>query len=373
MEFFIELQKKFLINNINNIKKISQVQIAPVLKANAYGHGIKEIIQILREDKDIKRICLLSYSESQEARKHGWKKNIIILDPTIDIKYNSKYEYIIKSFEFLHSIIQYAKINNKIIKAHIKCNCGLNRMGFNIEEIPFLIDILKKNIKYIKVVGITTHLPRINYEITNEIKLQLDLFQKITTSIKTELHLKNNIMIHPFGSRGFNLIQKHNIPCNMIRSGGLIYGLIENEYQEIIKQKNSEIKFQQIMTLKAQISHIRTIEKGDFIGYGNNYQTNKNMKIAIVNFGYGYGYSSKMVQCPYGGYFDGNYFPFVGIIAMNHIFLEIPSHIEKINIGNYITLTSNEYLPIIQISSLLKNREYVFTASLNSNIPKIII
>lgn len=376
MNFFIELRKEFLLSNIKYIAQVSKCQLAPVVKANAYGHGMKEVITILKEEKSIRRICIISYAEAWKACRSGWKKKIILLNPCNKIQYHKQFEYFVYSFELLQNLIVYAKEKAVSFNIHIKCNCGLNRLGFNGDEFDNLINLLNENNQYIKVVGIGTHLPRINYVMNEEIANQLVLFNTLVQRVKSKLKVSKNLMIHPFGCRGFNLVDQYNIPCNMIRPGGLIYGLIKKEYREIIKKKYSDVEFKQIMTLKAGISQVRYVKKYDYAGYGDMFYFKESTRLIVVNFGYGFGYNIQMLKSPFGGYINGYYLAFGGIIAMNTMLLNMPDDMPVPSTSDYVVLTSHE-CNLLQIAELsiqyLEGREYVFSASLNSNIPKIIV
>jgi alanine racemase len=376
MDFFIELRKEFLLSNIKYIAQVSKCQLAPVVKANAYGHGMSEVITILKEERSIGRICIISYAEAWEARRSGWKKKIILLNPGHKIEYHKQFEYVVYSFELLEKLVIYAKEKAVSFNIHIKCNCGLNRLGFNVDEFDNVINFINQNDQCIKIVGVATHLPRINYVMNEEVASQLTLFNRFVERVKSECKVSRKLMIHPFGCRGFNLVQQYKIPCNMIRPGGLIYGLIKKEYREIIKKKYTDVEFKQVMTLKAGISQIRHVNKDDYAGYGNMFYFKEATRIIVANFGYGFGYNIQMLQSPYGGYINGHYLSFGGIIGMNNILLKIPDNMVEPITSDYIILTSHEcdLLHVTELSiRYLEGREYIFSASLNSNIPKIIV
>jgi alanine racemase len=251
----------------------------------------------------------------------------------------------------------------------------MNRFGFNKDEITKLIEIITSNENYFKVVGICTHLPRLNYYINDEIIKQLELFDKMKKMLQNIFGL--NLLIHPFSSKGINCINEYYPSTNLIRTGGLIYGLLNHEQKRSYNNHfGKENQLKQILTLKTKITEIRKIKENEYIGYGENFYTCKDQIIAISSFGYGYGCSILLLQAPMTGYCNNEYISFFALIGMNALFFNITNMKKKPKCGDYIILTDNTY-PQLHAAHLsnqyIGGREYTFTAILNQNINRNII
>lgn len=375
MDYFIEINAKYFFNNIETIKNITNCIIAPVLKSNAYGHGIKEIVGLLNLYKNINYICVAYSNEAIKVRESGWQNKVIIMSSSIDsIEIDNNFQYFIYSFDFLLILLKKAIVNKIIFQVHIKLNCGMNRFGFNYNEINSLIKFLIDNKEYIKVVGVASHLPRLNYLCNEEINQQIILFNRLVKKIQKVFGY--DLLIHPFSSKGMNLIKKTKASCNMIRVGGALYGLLNSEQKKTLLIENKNYDLKQIMTLKAKVIMIRKVKKNEYIGYGENYQAKKNITIAIAAFGYGYGYSVSLLKADFSGYCNNKYISFAGLIGMNALFFDITNVKNEILLGDYIELTNDEKIEInaANLSNLyIGGREYTFTTMLNAFIPKIII
>jgi alanine racemase len=374
MDYFIEINATYLFNNIEIIKNITNCAVAPVLKSNAYGHGIKEIISLLNLYKDINYVCVAYTDEAIKVRNAGWQNNVIIMSAVADsIEIDNKFQYFVYSFDFLLILLEKAVVNRIVFQVHIKLNCGMNRFGFNDNEINSLIKLLIDNKQYIKVVGIATHLPRLNYLYNQEITEQITLFNTLVKKIQKVFG--SGLLIHPFSSKGMNLISKTKASCNMIRVGGALYGLLNSEQKKTLLIENKNFDLKQIMTLKAKVIMIRKVKKNDYIGYGENYQVKKNATIAIAAFGYGYGYSISLLKSIFGGYCNNQYISFAGLIGMNALFFDITNVKNKLSLGDYIILTADKKIEInaANLSKLyIGGREYAFVTMLHESIPKII-
>jgi alanine racemase len=374
MPLQIIIDKKSLLNNIKIIKEISGCEINPVLKLNAYGHGIKEILSILQESTpDINRICVAYTHEAITCIQLGWKKQILILGDSINIIDHPQCEYVLLNKEMLESILKMKK--NYTCKIHIKCNVGLNRFGFSINEISHIMKEIKQD-DLLEVVGICTHLPRLDFIMTEEIENQITQYHMMQNEIEKILGRKVKDT-HIFGSKGINLIKKYNIQCNVVRTGGALYGLLTTEQLAIIENDFPTGQLKQVMTLQTPIMGKRIVEKNEYIGYGLTGLTSETTYLLICDCGYGYGfYPSNQKDMP-AGLYKNEYLYFAAGIAMNNIFLKISKSLyEDIQIGDYITLSSQQDPSIMAANISVKNlegRAYMYTATLNNTINKIII
>lgn len=362
-DFFITLSKKNFLKNIENIIKKTGKSVAPVIKSNAYGHGIKEIIKILLELPVIERVCVAYITEAQEAKKYGWKKQIIVMSPTTELQYNNQYEYFLYSFDFLDQMIKKYKKNK--YKIHIKIDVGLNRLGFREHEIDLLLSLLSDHKEKIEVIGICTHLPRVNYDFTDEIKNQMKLFIDIVNKVK---NFFPQILVHPFSSKAIPFIKKFESYCDFLRLGGSIYGLLNSE-----QKTKLDFELKQIITIKAKIISIKSVKKDSYVGYGIKGMTTEDTNLAVTSFGYGYGLIANFSECY--GYYNKMLFPVIGLVAMNNITFNLQNSNNSPVVGDYMTLTSIEH-PAISAGNISYHfaggREYYFTAFLHPNIKRYI-
>jgi alanine racemase len=162
---------------------------------------------------------------------------------------------------------------------HIKIDTGMHRLGFQEQDLPLLIETLK-NTPSIKVKSILSHLATSD-DLENQdfANAQIALFEKLSQAIIKALkiqpirHMLNTSGISNFG----------NSQYDMVRLGIGLYG-ISNDPKE---QKYLE----NVGVLKSVISQIRTIQKGESVGYGRKFIASKPTKIATIPIGYADGIS----------------------------------------------------------------------------------
>ena len=227
-----------------------------MVKANAYGHGLKEIAHILRCEKV--KLGVATIREAKVLRKY-FKGEILIVEP---IKFFDE----ICDFQFV--VDDYASVNEVVKrglteKCYIKINTGMNRFGFKYDDLKTLKKIAKQTNK-IKFKGLLTHFSCLdNEEIT---AIQYQRFCKIRKLFSKNLSVS-------FG--GSNVIDK-NFEFDECRVGIGFYGYeCEN--------------LKPIMEIKSNILKIVTLKDGEGLGYGNSFISQGKSKIGVVGLGYGDG------------------------------------------------------------------------------------
>ena len=268
---------KNLRDNLDYLKSISlNADIYPVIKANAYGHGLVKIAKILQEE-NVKGGCVATINEVRELLDAKISFSILHLGKisysNIDL-YNNNVIATINSIDDVKEIDKLC--NNKFkIRAHIKIDTGMSRMGCNIAEFKniFKLSMMSDNII---VEGIYSHLA--NSDIKNEAynKTQIKLFNEILDTLDLR---KYNLKIHLLNSGG--LFNFKDLKYDIIRSGIAVYGISPLGFPHK--------KLKPVMTLKAPVVLNKKINKDTMVGYGCTFKAQKDMKISIVQCGYGDG------------------------------------------------------------------------------------
>lgn len=277
MDFFnsLNLNKENLLNNLKIIKnKAKDKKICAMVKANAYGHGLKNVVLMLRNVVDFFGVA--NTEEALEVRQYSYKSKILICGNINKEKLASiilsDISISVFSLKDLYEIIKIAKQTKNKAKIHLKLNTGMNRLGFKDEKtIKKAINIIENNKEYLVLEGVFSHL------FCSESK---ELSQKQYLKFINFLNLFKNlscINIHLENSRGlFNNVDSFNI-CNMVRVGISLYGLsIENE------------KLKPVLSLKSKIIAKQKVCKEEFVGYGKEILENAGV-VGILPIGYGDG------------------------------------------------------------------------------------
>jgi alanine racemase len=253
-----------------------------MVKAFGYGNGGFEIAKLLEHHK-VDYLGVAFADEGISLKNAGITLPIMVLNPETTsfsaiIQY--KLEPEIYSLKGLNAFLKIAKIRKlQHFPIHIKLDTGMHRLGFEEENLAELISTLKDN-NLVTIKSILSHLATSDdlehQEFTHS---QITLFQKLSSKLMTELHIKP--IRHILNTSGIS-----NFPqaqYEMVRLGIGLYG-ISNDVEE---QKYLET----VGTLKSIISQIRTIHAGESVGYGRRFVADKQSKIATIPIGYADGIS----------------------------------------------------------------------------------
>ena len=271
------INKKNLIYNFNYIKKYvgNNVNIMPVVKANAYGHGVVEICKILSECK-INGFCVALLSEVIHMRNNQIKNKILhlgSLEYTFDpILLDEKLILTINNNDDVLFLNKIGQIHNHQFKVHIKIDTGMTRLGILSKEIEIIKDSLSRS-KFLIVEGIYSQLSSADEDNQSCTDIQRDTFIKVSNYFCSEFSTIK--LKHLTPSAGLLKSKKNHF--NMVRPGLSIYGVNNVSESHPLKP---------VMCLKAPVSLIKSIKKGLDIGYNRTYTARNDMKVAILQVGY---------------------------------------------------------------------------------------
>ena len=264
-------------HNLNFIKSISENKdgLIAVVKANAYGHGILEISKKLVE-LGISRLSVASVSERKLLRENVVNCNIMVFYPD-PYELNDLINYSLEPAIYLKEVFKtFTKLllNKKNLgySIHLKFNTGLNRLGFNYEEMNWIIKRIPKT--PVKILSIYSHLAASENQKGNMVtKKQLEIFDKIQ---KKFYAFDSRIKYHLLNSSGI-----FNYPENQydwVRSGISLY--------EYSNNPNWDRKLLPVAELVTKIIQIHNVKKGESVGYNNGWFAKKKSRIAIIPLGH---------------------------------------------------------------------------------------
>jgi len=318
------ISKSNLINNLNEFKaNYPKVSFAPVLKSNAYGHGLVEVAKILdKEDKPF--FVVDSLFEAKTLRENDIKSEILIIGYTSPENISAnKLAGISFTFTSLNQLSVFAQTINKITKIHLKIDTGMHRQGIVFEEVTNVIKIIKNNPNII-LEGICSHLADADNQDSSFTKKQIENWNKAVKIFKENFDSLKYFHLSATAGTKYS----ENIESNVARLGIGLYGAIE-----------TNIKLKPVLEMQTIISSIKTIQKEESVGYNLTYKSVAESKIATVPAGYFEGVDRRLSNC---GFFKigKNFCPIIGRVSMNITSIDI-SNIPEAKEGNRVIILSN--------------------------------
>ncbi len=268
--------KQNLISNFNSIKQqVKKAKICAVVKANAYGVGVKETVKALSGKCDF--FAVSNCVEAHEVRKIDSKTPILVLMPVkqSELKFCEQNNISI-TIQNSHELLNLAKQNLKI-NVHIKINTGLNRFGETSTKDFLIIQEIFANYPNLNFEGIFTHFACSDREDETYFNMQFEIFKKYLDLIYPEFKPIRHCCNTAAALKGGEKL------LDMVRIGKGLYGF--NPIQKI-----SDITLKPVIEVHTRILNIFNISKGEYVGYNTNFKAPKDMKIATIQIGFADGY-----------------------------------------------------------------------------------
>lgn len=317
------VQEKKVLENLSFFeKKHSTCRIAPVLKSNAYGHGLIPIAKIF-DKKHLPFLCVDSYFEALSLRNEGITTPILILGftPFVNIK-NSKLKNVAFSILSLAELEYLSKKLKQSRQFHLEINTGMNRHGINLDEINSAGILIRGN-KRIHIEGIFSHLADADSSQSQQTNEQIERWNSVVNIIRTEF--PGIRFAHLAATAGSAFSER--ISANVIRVGLGLYGIGFPELNPVL-------------TMKTSISSIHKIYPGQKIGYNGTFVAEKEMTIATIPAGYAEGIDLRLSNAGFVSV-QNILCPFVGRVSMNIAIIDI-TPLPTITIGEPVTIFSVE-------------------------------
>ncbi|MBE6779727.1 MAG: alanine racemase [Ruminococcaceae bacterium] len=365
-----EIDTKALIHNLNLFKaKLNGKKLMAVVKANAYGHNASDLCPIL-EQNGADWFAVSNINEAISLRECGIKKPILILGytPVEMVRELEKYNIsqCVYSSEYANKLSALAVFYGIKIKAHIKLDTGMSRLGFNCksDDLPELSDALAAaKMPNIICEGVFTHFAVADRNKAQEdgfTQKQYELFVKACDSFKAEGF--NETIYHCCNSAGALLDSDKHL--DMARIGISLYGLSPSSSLEL------EDELIPVMTVKSLVSLVKEIKIGDTVSYGRTFKCDKPMKIATVTAGYADGYPRLLSNQGFV-YINGHRADIVGRVCMDQFCVDV-TDIADVKMGDEVLLFGKD-LKVDLLADLCGTINYEITCGISPRVPRVIL
>ncbi|MDP2560650.1 alanine racemase [Psychrobium sp. 1_MG-2023] len=345
------ISRKAVLHNFNRINSLApHSKIISVLKANAYGHGLLEMANILT---DTDAIGVARLEEALALRAGGVVKPILLLEgffqlSDIEILLTNNLQTVIHSLEQVEMLEQISLSGQ--LNVWLKVDTGMNRLGIHAREFEDIIRRLK-NIDYIaQPFNYMTHFAcadDLNNPFTQQ---QAEQFYQLVDGQVGELTLANSAAILAWP-------QTH---ADWIRPGLLLYGC-----SPMINRTGKQDGFEPAMTLTSSVIAIKSLQAGEKVGYGSSWSTTQDTTLAVVAIGYGDGYP-RHAKTGTPVLINGQRFPIVGRVSMDMITVDIGLQ-HQVRCGDDVTLWGAE-LPVEEVAQYADTICYELILQLTSRV-----
>lgn len=343
----LEINKSNLEKNLKIVRSINKNLIC-VIKDNAYGLGIENILPILLENKcDYFAVAYIEEAvkiqkllENLKLKNQNSKIKVMSLNyvKPENVGYAIRNNIELTVFNF-SQLLDYLKIldeffENMTLKIHIKVNSGMNRLGFDKNEILELVKIVKKynlnnkSKNRLEIISIFSHIS--DAENQSETEKQVEKYEKIL-----KIFSQNNVRYRYSHLQASPLLFKYGKKYNydFARIGMALYGM---------EPLSTDVGLLDVITVKSKIINIRNVKKNDKVSYGSKGIVKHDSKIGIVAIGYAHGLQ-KQIENSGEAYIlvNGQKAKIIGEICMDMIFVDL-TNIENVKMNDEVVIIGSQ-------------------------------
>ena len=356
---YLEVNLPQLRKNVEAIRAhVQPAKVMPMIKANAYGHGVDGVAPFLEPNVDYFGVAVLE--EGIHLRELGITKPILvaggILPEQVPLFAEHDLTLTGSSIELLDAAEEISRSSGKRIKIHLKIDTGMERVGVHeYEAEPFIEHSLK--LRHVHIEGIYTHFANSEDADLVHARLQLERFQEVLNIYDKRSvphpqlrHMANSAAILQFPESYFDLV----------RPGLITYGVYPSGVAE-------SVEIAPALTWRSRVAYSKITKPGRPVSYGSLWQAEAETRLVTIPCGYADGYFRRMTNRAQVIVNQRKY-PQVGRICMDQFMVNVGS--DDAQVGDEVVLLGNG-ISAHDLAELMGTNEYEVLTSISARVPRV--
>ncbi len=356
-----------LAHNVCETRRVTpgSSMIMAAVKADGYGHGAVEVSKVFLEN-GADRLATATLGEAMQLRRQGVEAPILVLGYVPEYLYPLLLEHNVSTAVYrlghAKALSASALEAGREAVVHVKVDTGMGRLGFSVEEAAdAIMEIV--SLPGLEVEGVFTH-----FAVSDEA-------DKTYTRGQFEKYMR---VIQELGDRGFDVPVKHvsnsaaviDLPeysLDVVRPGSMLYGLYPSPHID-----HKRVDLLPAMTLKAKVSHVKTVPPGTGLSYGLTHITQRESRIATLPVGYADGYSRGLSNVGEVT-IDRRRAPIVGKVCMDQCMVDV-TDICQVKVGDTVTLfgDGSDGAPTVEeVAGWLGTIPHEVTCGVGRRVPRV--
>ncbi len=365
---WLEISRNALLGNLRNISNRFQdgTKTLAVIKANAYGHGLLEVAECLRDEVEFFGVSTIE--EAMLLRQKYENASILLFGihsrDSIRQAVQARISLCVSGSGDAREIFDAAVRAGIPAKIHVKIDTGMGRLGIPVWEAQSEIrHISMMDMVYLE--GIFTHFAQSERPDDSFTLKQIASFTEII-----EWAERNGIhFLYRHASNSGGVFNYPEARLNLVRPGIALYGMMPGT------SVRPGFEPEAVLSWKARIIQLKNLSKGESTGYGRTYITDRDTTIGIIPVGYSHGYpfglSNKgVVLC------GGKRYPVAGRVSMDYLAIDFGADGGKIRKGDIVTLIGRDGDETISAELLAggaKTIVYEIVTRIGAHLPRIVV
>ncbi len=338
------LSTQNLLHNLSVVRQYAAGRsIIAMIKANAYGHGIRSTA--LRLEPYVENLGVASIDEALALRKVGVRKPITLMEGVFEPD-----ELLIAACNNFHVVFHhevqidwlYSMRLPQPISTWLKIDTGMGRLGVVVADAQRLYQKLAAHGSVAYQPGLMSHFACADDTQNQRNQYQISQFRLITSLINAPTSFSNSPALFNFN--------KDEIQDDVVRPGLALYGI-----SPIAGVSATSLGLKPVMTLQTRLIAVRVFERGDTLGYGARFVCPERMPVGVIAMGYGDGYP-RTARDGTPVLVNGIRCHIVGRVSMDMLMIDLRNY-SQAKIGDQVMLWGDG-LPIEDVARHTDNIPY---------------
>ena len=362
-----EINLEALRFNLNSITSHlpDGVKMMAVVKADAYGHGVKQIARCLQSE-GVEDFGVAIAEEGQTLREIGVEGSILVFGGCYpgqeDLFFSNSLVPTVYDLPTLKNLSTLAQLKGKQFPYHLKVDTGMGRLGIGPDDIGIFLE-KAQTYEGMKLKGVFSHLSSADEADLTYTRKQVSMFEKVLA--ESEVLNNGSVVRHVANSAGTLLHKGHWF--DMVRAGLSLYGINPGNAK-------TPVDLQPVMSFKTRVGFIKQVPANTALGYNRTFKTKKTSIIATLPVGYADGLN-RLLSNRGQVIINGNYAPIVGAVAMDSILVDV-SEIPEAKSGDEVVIIGeqgNLKISAWDVAHWSSTIPYEVLCGLTSRVPRFYI
>ena len=354
--------------------------LLPVIKANAYGHGLEAVASVLVA-RGVEQVGVNELAEGLWLRERYPELDIIVLGqarhPDIETLVSAKLQLVAVREDALRLASAAAVAHGTIARVHLKLETGAHRQGLSSEALLPLARLLR-DLPCVEFEGLSTHFAYI--EDTTDpsfARQQLARFKEGVAALAAE-------GIRPRRLHAANTAATLNMPetrFDLARVGIGLYGLWPSQ-ETLISAMSAAMsagaqggvsELRPVLSWKTRVVELKTVPAGGYIGYGRSFRATSPLRLAVLPVGYYDGYDRGLSNLAHV-LIRGQRAPLRGRVCMNMCMVDV-TDVQGVTLDDEVVLlgrSGDEQIRAEDLASLIGTIHYEVTTRIHERLPRIL-
>lgn len=370
---WVEIDRDAILQNLRALKqRVAPAALMAVVKGNAYGHGLREVAGIVRDEADWFGVNALHEAEALRGDDH--ERPVLILGAMPPEQAHSVvcagFRQVIYDHATAATLAAVAERVRSQVRVHIKVETGTNRQGVQGDDLQMLATLVRSSL-HLQLEGLYTHYA--NIEEAGDFTYAEHQLARFAAAVEA-VEAGGAVPVKHTACSAAAILYPQTY-FNLVRVGVSLYGLWPSEATRRAACTGAQpLELRPALTWKTRIAQVKDLAPDETVGYGCTFRTERPTRLAVIPVGYyeglDRGLSNRGVALV-----RGRRVPFAGRVCMNMSMLDV-TECPGVTAGDEVVLLGrqgDEQVTAEEMAALLETINYEVVTRIGASVPRVVV